>query len=66
MQYEIDSLRKELSESHNMIAKLKEERQKFDNLQADLKQSNQIITEFMEQLSMNQKTAEKSGFKYFI
>ena len=65
MEYEMNYLRKELSESHNIIDKLKADlnnRQNSDDLRADLKQSNQIITELMSQISMNHKTAGKSTF----
>ena len=58
-------LRKELSESRNIIAELKADlnkKQNVDDLKADLKQSNQMITDLMSQISMDQKTAEKSIF----
>lgn len=65
MESEMHYLRKELSESHNIIDKLKADlnnRQNVDDLRADLKQSNLTISDLMLQLSMNDKTAEKSTF----
>ena len=65
MEYEMNYLRKELSESRNIIAELKADlnkKQNVDDLKADLKQNNQMITDLMSQISMDQKTAEKSIF----